>query len=167
MRRAVVGLVVVGVVVGVGPVSACSGGGASSATGISKRTFVREADAICAATTVQLKALGSAPTDPVLASAYLSKSAAIFTSALNQLQSLDGPPADRAILQDHLISFSVAQIASIQGYVAQINASAGNTAAAQAVVAKMVNDPVLSADHSADDTALGNAGFSDCSKLGT
>jgi len=147
-----------------GAVIALAGCGGGSAT-LSKADFIRQADAICAATTAKVNALpqlgSSATTSQVVAS--VQQALAVVDPALNQLAALHAAPADFAVLNKNLLIPTRGQDQAAHTLITQMQQDSGNTAAQQTAIEKF-SAAASNPDQTTQDNALAAFGFAACSK---
>ena len=143
-------------------VAGCSRGGQST---LSKADFIRQADAICGATTARLDKVAG-PSDaatPQETVGELEQSVAIIEPALNRLAALPGAPADRAVLAKNLIDPTTAQDLAAHSAISNVQEAHGDAATEVAAVTAF-GDATIDPDQAAHDEALANFGFATCAQ---
>jgi hypothetical protein len=144
-------------------VAGCGGGGGEST--LSKADFIRQADAICGATTARLDNLAG-PSDaatPHETVGELEQSVAIIEPALNRLAALRAAPADRAVLAQNLIDPTKAQDLAAQSAISNVQEARGD-AATEVAALTAFGDASVDPDQANHDKALADFGFTTCAQ---
>jgi hypothetical protein len=95
------------------------GGGGTSATGVTKAAYLKQAEAICAKAVVDRKAL-KPPTSITELSPYVTKVVALADTTTKAIGALEPPKADKADLQAKVLAPLNTRLVEAHAYAAKV-----------------------------------------------